>query len=154
MMLVHGVCFQVAHEDPVTLAGQWAANPTFQALQDAARVAQLAFIQAIDRDQGTLIVTVGQTLVEIVSRETVCIVRNPCGNFSPAVETIRTRLRVFIVASGHSADEEAGLVLLAPRALWTRENAIDRQNTLDHQLDRLTTLIPVERERVYEPHGA
>lgn len=129
-MLVYGVCFQVAHKDPMALARQWAANPTFQALQDAARIARLAFIQAIDRDHGTLIVGVGQALAEIVSRETVRIVHNPCGDFSPAAETIRTHLRVFIVAGGHSADEEAGLVLLAPRAL------LEQQDVVAHDIAR------------------
>lgn len=153
-MLVHGVCFQVAHKDPVALAQQWAGDPIFQALQDTARATRLVFIQAIDSEQGALIVVMGRALAEIVSRETVCIVPNHYGGPSPAAETIRIRLRVFIVVSGYSADEETGLVLLTRRPLLAQEIAVDRQNMLDHQLDRLTPLIPVEREHVYEPHGA
>lgn len=152
--LVRGVCFQVAHADPQSLSGQWEQEPTFQAIQDAARAAHLVLIPVVDVDQSRLVVTIGRMLACLSAGWRVYMARDTGDNLGPAAEALRIRLRVFIIASGYAADEDAGLVLLTAPSLSERRRIIGRPDALDHQLERLASLVAVEGEAVYETHGA
>ena len=144
----------MAHTDPRSLARQWEQEPTFQTIQDAARAAHLTLISVADVDQNRLVVTIGHMLACLTDGWRVYMTRDPGNNQGPAAEALRMRLRVFIIAGGYAADEDAGLVLLTPALLPERGRILGRPDTLDHQLDRLAPLVAVDSEAVYEPHGA